>query len=103
MLQKNLINCCVGTIGWYVLGFGLAYGDVPENGFAGRAQFFNDGFIEQDDETGVIVASDANLSWFFQWAFCMTSATIVSGAVAERMQLRAYMLFVLFVTTIVYA
>ena len=39
---------------------------------------------------------------FFQWAFCMTSATIVSGAVAERLQLGGYCIFCFIMTSFVY-
>ena len=67
------------------------YGDVPEGGFAGNKEFLSLGFLTYGAD-GVITETGAawgssNLSWFFQWAFCMTSATIVSGAVAERLRL----------------
>jgi Amt family ammonium transporter len=107
VLAKNLLNCCVSTVGWWLLGWGVAYGDVPQNGFIGHEQFaWNMGFgTEQlDSQSGVvkIVQGDDNLNWFFQWAFCMTSATIVSGAVAERLQLGGYCLFCLLMTAFVY-
>merc|ERR1719506_1209121 len=40
--------------------------------------------------------------WFFQWAFCVTGATIVSGGVAERLQLGGYLLFTTWMTGIIY-
>merc|ERR1719506_3083164 len=40
--------------------------------------------------------------WFFQWAFCVTAATIVSGGVAERLQLGGYLLFTSWMTAIIY-
>ena len=63
------------------------------------------GFLEFGED-GIIDASQhgggGNLSWFFQWAFCMTAATIVSGAVAERLQLGGYCIFCFCMTTVVY-
>merc|ERR1719506_159534 len=103
VLEKNLLNCCVSTLGWWLLGWGFAYGDVPQYGFIGGSEFASVGttFMEFGED-GVITASDGNLNWFFQWAFCMTSATIVSGAVAERLQLGGYCIFCFIMTSFVY-
>merc|ERR1719201_1260636 len=104
VLEKNLLNCCVSTIGWWLFGWAFAYGGVPQYGFIGSSEFASVGanFLEFDEDSGVITAGDGNLNWFFQWAFCMTSATIVSGAVAERLQLGGYCIFCFIMTSFVY-
>lgn len=81
-LIKNLIDCAIGTIVYYLIGFGLAYGEV-DGEFAGDTYFAAQKF----DEKGLY-----NF-WVFQFAFASTSATIVSGAVAERINLVAYMIY----------
>jgi Amt family ammonium transporter len=104
VLEKNLLNCCVSTMGWFLTGWAFAYGGVPDNGFiGGRSEFASvgTGFLDFGDD-GKITAGDNNLNWFFQWAFCMTSATIVSGAVAERLQLGGYCIFCFVMTSFVY-
>jgi len=103
VLAKNLLNCCVSTLGWLVLGFPLAYGgvlwsDVCEYDGCG---FFASGLTPQSADS-VVAYSMGPLNWFFQWAFCMTSATIVSGAVAERLQIGGYCVFCLVMTSIIY-
>ena len=84
-----------------MIRYGLAYGNKIDGGFAGSSAFANSGFIQRTGE-GLESVDDQNLAWFFQWAFCMTSATIVSGAVAERLQLSGYMIFAGAMTTVVY-
>merc|ERR1719359_1775471 len=105
VLEKNLLNCCVSTVGWWAIGWALAYGGVPDGGFVGGQQFFALGFLDYGEDGTITHAADVtdgNLNWFFQWAFCMTSATIVSGAVAERLQLGGYCIFCFIMTSFVY-
>ena len=68
-------------------------------------------FYTQDSSTGVItpVAScdsdgcqSTMLSWFFQWAFCTAGATIVSGAVAERVKSPTYAVFAFLMASFIY-
>src|SRR5574343_583975 len=77
-LIKNLIDCVIGAIVYYLIGYGLAYGDV-DGKFAGKKYF-----AAEDFENTLLFNS-----WMFQFAFASTSATIVSGAVAERINLVA--------------
>merc|ERR550514_2458600 len=102
LLLKNMTDACLGTLVWYVLGYGIAYG-LPEepNEFVGVNSFAGGGFLEEDDEGGIIGTSHFK-DWFFQWAFCATAATIVSGGVAERMQFTGYVIYSTFMTGIIY-
>jgi Amt family ammonium transporter len=95
ILAKNLIVVTVGFLCWYVMGWPMAYG-IPEkdlNKFGGHAQFVMDGFWD-----------DKKLfrNWFFQGAFCATGGTIVSGAMAERTQLKGFGIYIIMMTSFIY-
>lgn len=100
VLMKNVMDACVGAMVWYFVGYGLAYGLEDDNQFMGTSQFAGSGFFETDND-GAVIGSHAR-DWFFQWAFCATAATIVSGAVAERIQFGAYVLYAIIMTGIIY-
>eukprot|EP00929_Paragymnodinium_shiwhaense_P052191 TRINITY_DN2614_c0_g1_i3.p1 TRINITY_DN2614_c0_g1~~TRINITY_DN2614_c0_g1_i3.p1 ORF type:complete len:472 (+),score=91.68 TRINITY_DN2614_c0_g1_i3:101-1516(+) len=94
ILAKNLMVICVGFLCWYVIGWPLAYGTVEDaNKFVGGTQFFADGFMH--DKT-------LFRNWFFQGAFCATGGTIVSGAMAERTQLKGFTIYTVLMTSIIY-
>ena len=82
ILMKNLMDICVGAAAFWGTGYAVAYGARGRgHWFAGTRYFFlSEGFMGED----------AFHSWFFQFAFSATSATIVSGAVAERCAMPAY-------------
>ena len=48
VLMKNLVNVCVGTIGWWVLGWGLAYGSKQGTELFGGSGFLGEGFYTRD-------------------------------------------------------
>mmetsp|Transcript_47050 Transcript_47050/g.131160 ORF Transcript_47050/g.131160 Transcript_47050/m.131160 type:complete len:1165 (+) Transcript_47050:86-3580(+) len=93
VLLKNLIDVCLGTVMWYVFGYGIAYG-VGENSnrFVGTRNFLGGSFLTTDADS-VITGTDHFKDWFFQWAFCATAATIVAGGVAERIQFGSYIIY----------
>jgi len=92
ILMKNLMDACLGTICWYLLGYGIAYGG--EAPFIGDSKFGNSGFAD--------AGSNDYRDWFFQWAFCATTATIVSGAVAERIHFASYVIYAVIMTVVIY-
>lgn len=75
ILIKNMIDACIATIAFWVLGYGLAFGSPAVNG---------GGFIGTHKFVGVYDDWSDNLYFSFQFAFCATAATIVSGSLAER-------------------
>jgi Amt family ammonium transporter len=99
ILFKNVFIVCAGLITYYVVGFNLMYpGDF--NGFMGFAGFGLSAGFEAGAQTAGY-ASGGYTYWtdfLFQAMFAATAATIVSGAVAERIKLSSFMVFsVLFV------
>lgn len=101
---KNVLDPCIGAIGFWAIGWGIAYG--PDGGSViGWGQLF---LVNTQPENPAEDGSDwvdfdgGYASWFFQFAFAATAATIVSGAVAERCQLGAYLSYSFFLTAFVY-
>ncbi len=101
ILFKNTYIVCVGLITYAFVGFNLMYpGDF--NGYLGFAGF---GLFPGEADMTAGYADGGYTYWtdfLFQGMFAATCATIVSGAVAERVKLSAFMVFTLVFVAIVY-
>jgi len=94
ILAKNLIVVCLGFLCWYIIGYPIALGVTEDPGkFMGGTDFAMANFWEDKSKFRV---------WFFQGAFCATGGTIVSGAMAERTQLKGFAIFTFLMTSIIY-
>jgi len=100
ILYKNLMDACIGAISFWFIGYGLAYGNSKDGIFIGGSNFFAN--EENVDPSSEDYDGLGYHSFFFQWAFAATAATIVSGAVAERTKLSAYFVYSIFLTAFVY-
>ncbi len=108
ILFKNTFIVCIGLITYYIIGFSLMY---PGDGGWQLGKFFGHAgvLINPPDAADATVGyADGGYTYYtdflFQGMFAATAATIVSGAVAERIKLPSFMvfstLFVMFVYTI---
>ena len=102
ILLKSLLDACIGAFAWFLLGYGFAY-DVDDrpNPFigVGPSHFALSGHKDWD---GAENKGYDWIMWYFQYAFCAAAATIVSGAVAERCQLMAYLVYSFCISGFVY-
>ena len=87
--MKNFMDISVGTLTFWLLGYGLMYGAKGSMGiFSVDELWFNPGAGAHDV--------------FFQTVFAATAATIVSGAIAGRTKYSTYIIFTVFMTAIIY-
>ena len=108
ILLKNLLDASLGAIMWWLVGHPIAY-DGP-NGFFGlvpeaRGTMAVQYRAQRDDATDADFAAGGGYDWAFWWfqfTFAAASCTIVSGAVAERAQLLAYLLYSGWITMLIY-
>ncbi|MFA6507918.1 MAG: ammonium transporter [Treponemataceae bacterium] len=101
ILAKNFIVFAISTAAYWIAGFGLMYGDGnPIIGLAGI--WFSSGVDNSPAVAEAYKGVYSALSWtgvpfwakfFFQLVFCGTAATIVSGAVAERIKFGSFIVF----------
>lgn len=96
ILLKNCMDACVGAMVWWICGFAFAFGlkEDSDNTFIGSQYFF----ANKLDEDG----APGYGWWFFQFAFACTAATIVSGSLAERVNIPNYILYSAFMTGFIY-
>ncbi|MDO7173490.1 ammonium transporter [Mariniflexile sp. AS56] len=103
ILFKNIFIITVGLLLYYIVGFNLMYpGDF--NGFLGFAGFGLDAPLTAEGALD-LTYNEGYTYWtdfLFQGMFAATAATIVSGAVAERMKIGAFMIFAIIYVGIVY-
>lgn len=89
IIMKNLMDYAIGSLAFYLVGFGLMFGATAV-GLVGL--------------TGLIRPESINTPTFifFQTVFAATAATIVSGAMAERTQFRAYVIYSFVISLLIY-
>ena len=96
ILMKNLMDFCIGTPAFWLVGFGIMFG-------SGTALFgWIDPMIMKDYSH---ILPDGVPLWafaIFQTVFCATSATIVSGAMAERTKFSAYCIYSAAISLFIY-
>ena len=91
ILSKNLIVFAIATIAYWAIGYGLMYGDGTP--WIGTQGFFFSGEGAPYGDGNFPDAVPPSISFLFQVAFAATAATIVSGAVAERIKYDAFLVF----------
>lgn len=94
IIMKNLMDFALGTLIFWVLGFGLMFG-ASNFGFIGTPDFLVRG--EYGSGTFPTMAF-----LIFQTVFCATAATIVSGAMAERTKFISYCIYSAVISAVIY-
>ncbi|MCA9917680.1 MAG: ammonium transporter [Anaerolineales bacterium] len=97
ILFKNVMDMCVGAILYFLVGYGIMYSGAA-NGFIGFAGMG----IPAQDAIDLGYLPHFQTDFLFQVAFAATAATIVSGAVAGRIQFRAYLVYSAIITALIY-
>jgi len=92
--MKNLMDFSMGSLAFWLVGFGLMFG-TSSTGWFGTSGFMLSDFATDGDPWLYVF-------WMFQTVFAATAATIVSGAMAERTKFGAYIMYSIALTAFVY-
>ena len=96
IIMKNLMDFCIGTPIFWIIGFGIMFGS--SSAIFGGIDLFTRGDYSAVTPDGVPFYA----FFIFQTVFCATAATIVSGAMAERTDFKAYCIYSAIISLIVY-
>jgi Amt family ammonium transporter len=99
IIMKNLMDLSVGSMLFWLIGFGLMFGTSP-SGWIGTDNFIFDAAKWAPEQGSSVAFGWAFL--IFQTVFCATAATIVSGAVAERTKFTGYLVYSIAICAFVY-
>lgn len=94
ILFKNLMDFCIGTIAFWIIGYGIMFG--VGNGWFGELEWLS------KVDHGAALGLPNMAFFFFQLVFAATSATIVSGAMAERTKFSSYLIYSAIISLIIY-
>ena len=98
IIGKNLMTISLGMLVYYAIGWALMYGDSVGGLFGSTGWFLSNAPYDLAETGGITLEMD----FAFQAMFAATSATIVSGAVAERMKFGGYVAVVVVMTALIY-
>jgi len=108
ILMKNVVDFVVSSIFFFIVGFGLMFGQTTSaDGWYGTDGFLLTGFFPENHAWGAGGTAYDAQAWtyaffFYQMMFAGTAATIVSGAMAERTKFAAYLCYCFFVSILIY-
>jgi Amt family ammonium transporter len=105
--SKNTVVICIKNVGlfsiagtaYYLIGYNLMYAGV-DGGYLGSIGVWSSGVNDPADLVGQSYSPASD--WFFQMVFVATTASIVSGALAERILIWPFFAFILVLTAILY-
>ncbi len=92
ILMKNLMDFCIGTVMWFICGASLMLGENILGGFVGGFSFDVFSNYGNFDYSAFV----------FNLVFCATTATIVSGSMAERTKFSSYCIYSAIISAIIY-
>jgi len=103
ILAKNVLDLAVGVLLYLMVGYGIMYPGDAWFDLGGEYLGFSGSMVTRDNDAPNIGVGWGNSADFvFQVAFAATAATIVSGAVAGRMQFGGYLIYSAFITGLIY-
>lgn len=100
IIMKNLMDFCIGTPLYWLVGFGIMFG--TSSAFFGGIDLFAVGGYSGAYDSILPDGVPLYAYMIFQTVFCATSATIVSGAMAERTKFSAYCVYSAIISLIIY-
>ena len=92
-----MFDASIGAIVWWLVGYGIALGSDSYPADGGLGMFGGSYY------TALHTNGYGDAMWLFQWAFAGAAATIVSGAVAERVTFTAYIIYSVVLTAFICA